>query len=55
MKKCKYCSYSYCGDESDVSSLDCRKNKSLKITELDRVHVFCNGYKFSLLKFLYWL
>ena len=55
MKKCKWCKYCYCADESDVSGLDCRKNKALKITELDRVHVFCSGYKFSLLKFLYWL
>jgi hypothetical protein len=55
MKKCKYCRYLYCADESDVSGLDCRKNKSLKITELDRVHIFCSGFKFSLLQFLFWL
>jgi len=55
MKKCKYCRYSYCGDECDVSGMNCRKNKVIKITELDKVHKFCPGYRFSLLKFLYWL
>jgi hypothetical protein len=51
-KKCKYCKYCYCGDESNVSNMDCRKNKTIKITDLDRIHIFCSGFKPSLLKIL---
>jgi len=50
-KTCRYCTYCYCGDESDVSGLDCRKNVQIKIIELDKVSD-CDNYKFSLLKLL---
>jgi len=52
-KKCKYCRYLTCTDESDVSGLDCEKVKIFKIIELDNVHPFCDNYKFSLLKLLF--
>lgn len=51
-KKCRYCRYCYCGDEADVSGLDCRKNKLFRIVETDKVHPYCDNYKFSLLKLL---
>ena len=50
-KKCRYCKYCYCSDESDVSGLDCRKNVQIKIIELDKV-LDCDNYKFSLLKLI---
>jgi len=53
MKKCRYCKYCYCGDTSDVSGLDCKINSLIKITEPDKIHCICLGYKFSLLKLLF--
>lgn len=53
MKKCKYCKFCYCRDISDVSGLDCEINPLIKITELDKIHYLCSGYKFSLIKFLF--
>ena len=52
MKKCCYlCRFCYCSDESDVSGLDCEKNKVIKITDVDKVHELCEGqFKLSLLK-----
>jgi hypothetical protein len=52
MKKCCYlCRFCYCSDESDVSGLDCEKNKVIKIIDMDKVHELCEGqFKLSLLK-----
>jgi len=52
-KKCRYCKYLTCTDESDVSGLDCEKVKIFKIIELDAVHPYCYNFRFSLLKFLF--
>ena len=52
-KCCRYCKYCYCGDESDVSGLDCSKNVILRVIELDKVHPFCDNYSFSLLKLIF--
>lgn len=52
-KKCRYCKYCYCSDFTDVSSLDCAIIATLKITEPDKVHPFCDNYKFSLLKLIF--
>lgn len=50
MKKCcDLCRYLYCSDESDVSGLDCEKNKVIKITEVDKQHLLCPGFKPSIL------
>jgi hypothetical protein len=53
MKKCRLCRYCRCTDESDVSGLDCEKNKVLRITNTEETHELCPGYKFSLLKLLF--
>jgi len=52
MKCCERCRYLYCTDESDVSGLDCEKNKVIKITELDKQHLLCPGFKPSILEIL---
>jgi hypothetical protein len=50
-----FCKYSYCADESDVSGFDCRKNKTIKLTELDQLHPYCmNNFKLSLWRVIYW-
>lgn len=51
-KKCRYCKYCYCGDESDVSGFDCAIIRTLKIIDLDKVHEYCDNYKFSFWKLL---
>ena len=54
IKSCRFCRYSYCADETDVSGLSCEKNNIIKIIELEKVHELCFGnYKFSWLKFLF--
>lgn len=55
LKCCMFCKYSYCADESDVSGFDCRKNKTIKLTELDQLHPYCmNNFKLSLWRVIYW-
>ncbi len=45
IKSCRFCQYCYCADTEDVSGLDCKKHSVLKITDLDKKHLFCPGFK----------
>jgi hypothetical protein len=53
MKKCRYCKFLTCTDESDVSGLDCSIVKVFKITDVDRIHCLCRRFEFSLIRFLF--
>lgn len=52
VKKCRYCKYCYSEDSTEVSGFNCLKIKTLRITDLDKVHEFCDNYLFSFWKLL---
>ena len=53
-KCCKFCRYSYCGDETDVSGFNCEKNSVIRIINTDKAHELCPGFNFGLMKLLFW-